>query len=229
MAIRRFAVALLSVFMAVTSLAANKDLEKDISMVSYEQGWLDSWGTLALKNNSSEEVTNVVFLITYLDMSGNELDYEEFTRRVIIAPGMTKKLDIPAYEHDRWYHYYKSEGAAGKANTSFKIKFQLKDYNVEEEVVRESIDDNPFSTYDYDRSSGNEGLYIIIIAIVGVLFVIGITVGLYVLVAVMAQKRNRSVVVWVLLSLLATPLLMIIILLAIGKNENYIENQYDRE
>ena len=229
MAIRRFAVALLSVFMAVTSLAANKDLEKDITMVSYEQGWLDSEGTLALKNNSSEEVTNVVFLITYLDMSGNELDYEEFTRRVIIAPGMTKKLDIPAYEHDRWYHYYKSEGAAGKANTSFKIKFQLKDYNVEEEVVRESIDDNPFSTYDYDRSSGNEGLYIIIIAIVGVLFVIGITVGLYVLVAVMAQKRNRSVVVWVLLSLLATPLLMIIILLAIGKNENYIENQYDRE
>lgn len=228
MAIRRFAVALLSVFMAVTSLAANKDLEKDITMVSYEQGWLDSEGTLALKNNSSEEVKNVVFLITYLDMSGNELDYEEFTRRVIIAPGMTKKLDIPAYEHDRWYHYYKSEGAAGKANTSFKIKFQLKDYNVEEEVVRESIDDNPFSTYDYDRSSGNEGFYMII-AIVGVLFVIGITVGLYVLVAVMAQKRNRSVVVWVLLSLLATPLLMIIILLAIGKNENYIENHYDRE
>ena len=229
MAIRRFAVALLSVFMAVTSLAANKDLEKDITMVSYEQGWLDSEGTLALKNNSSEEVTNVVFLITYLDMSGNELDYEEFTRRVSIAPGMTRKLDIPAYEHDRNYHYYKSENMPG-GSPSFKIKFKLKDYNVEDEVVEESIDDNPFSTYDYDRSSGNEGLYMImIIAIVGVLFVIGITVGLYVLVAVMAQKRNRSVVVWVLLSLLATPLLMIIILLAIGKNENYIENQYDRE
>ena len=229
MAIRRFAVALLSVFMAVTSLAANKDLEKDITMVSYEQGWLDREGTLALKNNSSEEVKNVVFLITYLDMSGNELDYEEFTRRVSIAPGMTRKLDIPAYEHDRNYHYYKSENMPG-GSPSFKIKFKLKDYNVEDEVVEESIDDNPFSTYDYDRSSGNEGLYMII-AIVGVcvLFVIGITVGLYVLVAVMAQKRNRSVVVWVLLSLLATPLLMIIILLAIGKNENYIENQYDRE
>lgn len=228
MATRRLTIALLSIFLSVVAFAANKDLEKDITMVSYEQGWLDSEGTLALKNNSNEEVKNVVFLITYLDMSGNELDYEEFTRRVSIAPGMTKKLDIPAYEHDRWYHYYKSEGAAGKANTSFKIKFQLKDYNVEEEVVRESNDDNPFSTYDYDRSSGNEGLYMIVF-IVGLLFVIGITVGLYVLVAVMAQKRNRSVVVWILLSLLATPLLMIIILLAIGKNENYIENHYDRE
>lgn len=158
-------------------------------------------------------------------MSGNELDYQEFTRRVSIASGMTKKLDIPAYEHSRNYHYYKTKDDYG--HPAFKIKFQLKDYNVEEEAV-ESIDDNTFSTYDYDRSSGNEGLFMIAF-IIGLLFVIGITVGLYVLVAVMAQKRNRSVVVWVLLSLLATPLLMIVILLAIGKNENYIENHYDRE
>ena len=196
-------------------------------MVSYEQGWLDSEGTLALKNNSSEEVKNVIFLTTYLDMYGNELDYEEFSRRVSIAPGMTKKVDIPAYEHDRNYHYFKSENMPG-GSPSFKIKFQLKDYNIEEEVAEESIDDNPLSTYGYDRSSENEGLYMII-AIVGLVFFIGITIGLYVLVAVMAQKRNRSVVVWVLLSLIATPLLMIIILLAIGKNENYIENHYGRE
>ena len=227
MVAKRLTIALLSIIISVAAFAANKDLEKDITMVSYEQGWLDSEGTLALKNNSSEEVKNIVFLITYLDIAGNELDYEEFTRRVSIVPGMTKKIDIPAYEHGRNYHYYKSENMPG-GSPSFKIKFQLKDYNVEEEVAEESIDDNPFSTYDYERSSGNDGLYVII-AIVGLLFFIGITIGLYVLVAVMAQKRNRSVVVWVLLSLLATPLLMIIILLVIGKNDNYIENHYDRE
>ena len=227
MATRRFTIALLSIFLSLSVLAANKDLKKDITMVSYEQGWLDSEGTLALKNNSSEEVKNVVFLITYLDMSGNELDYEEFTRRVSIAPGMTKKLDIPAYEHERSYHYYKSENRPS-GSPAFKVKFQLKDYNVEE--ATESIDDYPLSRYgyEYEPSNENEGLYVII-AIVGILFFIGITVGLYVLVAVMAQKRNRSVVVWILLSLLATPLLMIIILLVIGKNENYIENHYDRE
>ena len=76
-------------------------------------------------------------------MSGNELDYEEFIRRV-----------SPAYEHGRNYHYYKSENMPG-GSPSFKIKFQLKDYNVEEEVTEESIDDNPLSTYDYDRSNGN--------------------------------------------------------------------------
>ena len=76
MVTRRLTIALLSILLSVVALAANKDFEKDITMVSYEQGWLDSEGTLALKNNSSEEVKNVVFLITYLDMSGNELDYK---------------------------------------------------------------------------------------------------------------------------------------------------------
>lgn len=225
MVAKRFSIALLSIFLSVAVFAADKDLEKDIIMVSYEQGWMDSSGTLALKNNSSEEVKNVVFLITYLDMSGKELDYEEFSKRVSIASGMTRKLNIPAYEYSRHYHYYKSENMPG-GSPSFKIKFKLKDYNVEEKVT-ESTDEVPFDRLDYDRTTRNEGLYLII-GIVALLFFIGITVGLYVLVAIMAQKRNRSVVGWIFLSYIATPLLMIIILLAIGKNENYIENHYNR-
>lgn len=228
MATKRISTALLSIFISVVAFAADKNLEKDITMVSYEQGWLDECGTLALKNNSSEEVKNVVFLITYLDMSGKELDYEEFSKYVSIAPGMTRKIDIPAYEHSRNYHYYKSENMPS-GSPAFKIKFQLKDYNVEEEVT-ESTDESSFDRLNNSRSTGcaNGSLYIMI-GIVGLLFFIGINVGLYVLVAFMAQKRNRSVVAWILLSLIATPLLMIIILLAIGKNENYFENHYNRE
>ena len=205
MTTKRISIALLSIFVSVVAFAANKDLENDITMVSYEQSWLDSKATLALKNNSSEEVKNVLFLIIYLDMSDNELDYEEFTKRVSIAPGMTKKLDIPAYEHDRWYHYYKSEGARDKANTSFKIKFQLKDYNVKEEIVENGNQEGRYGSTN----------------IIALLF-ISITIGLYVLVAVMAQKRNRNVVVWVLLSLFVTPLLTIFTLLVIGDNKNNI-------
>ena len=51
---------------------------------------------------------------------------------------------------------------------------------------------------------------------------------MYILVAVMAQKRNRSVVIWVFLSLIATPLLMILILLVIGKNEDYVGQHYNK-
>lgn len=220
MATKRFSIALISLFLIMSAFAANKDVEKDITMVSYEQGWLDSRGTLALKNNTNEEIHNVVFQIIYLDMSGNPLDYEDFTKKITIAPGMTKKLDVPAYEHSRNYHYYKSENMPG-GSPSFKIKFQLNDYNVEEEENNiEEIDDyNLYNEYDYVVNK-SDGSYFII-AILTILFAIGVSVGLYILVAVMAQKRNRSVVLWVFLSLLATPLLMIIILLVIGKNEEY--------
>ena len=186
----------------VSAFAANKDLEKDVTMVSYEQSWKDLQGTLALRNNTEEEIKNVVFLITYLDMSGNEVDYEEFSKEVSIAPGMTKKIDITAYEHNRCYHYYKSEGVYD--NTSFKIKFQLKDYNVEPNEL---------------PGSGN-GLHSYWFMSIIVLFIaIGITVGIFVLVAVMAKKRNRNAALWILLSIIATPMLVIIILLCIGKAE----------
>ncbi len=212
----------LTLFVAHSALAVNSN---DISFVSYEQGWLDSKGTLALKNNTTEEIHNVKFLITYLDMSGNELDYEEYEHRVTIAPGMTKKLDIPAYEHSRNYHYYKSENMPG-GSPSFKIKFELKDYNMVQSGANEDDDYSVLDNYNYkDKDYGSEySATYMIIAIIAVLFFIGISVGLYVLVAIMAQKRHRSVVLWVLLSIIASPLLIIIILLVVGNDNKYIDN-----
>jgi hypothetical protein len=212
----------LTLFVALTVPAVNSN---DISFVSYEQGWLDSKGTLALKNNTTEEIYNVKFLITYLDMSGKELDYEEYERRITIAPGMTKKLDIPAYEHSRSYHYYKSENMPG-GSPSFKIKFELKDYNMVQSGANEDDDYSVLDDYNYkDKDYGSEySATYMIIAIIAVLFFIGISVGLYVLVAIMAQKRHRSVVLWVLLSIIASPLLIIIILLVVGNDNKYIDN-----
>lgn len=216
---RRLTTALLSLLLSIVAFAAQKNLDKDITMVTYEQGWMDMNGTLSLKNNTGVEVKNVVFLITYLDMSGNELDYEEFNKLVSIAPGKTKKIDIPAYEQERFYHYYKSPGDETKPKTAFKIKFQLKDYNVEGEA-EELNSSSLIRERNTNSLEGQDGFYLII-AISILLFFIGISIGLYVMVAVMAQKRNRNVVIWILLSLIATPLLMIIILLAIGENKDY--------
>lgn len=75
----------MSLLLSIVAFAAQKNLDKDITMVTYEQGWMDTNGALSLKNNTGVEVKNVVFLITYLDMSGNELDYEEFNKSVSIA------------------------------------------------------------------------------------------------------------------------------------------------
>ena len=63
---------------------------------------------------------------------------------------------------------------------------------------------------------------IIILVILAVLFLLALVVGLYVLVAVMAKHRHREIVPWVALSIIASPILVIIILLCIGDDERYI-------
>lgn len=203
---------LLCLFVMLSAFAVNAD---DVTMVSYEQGWTDMEGTLALKNNTNSEIRNITFLITYLDMNGNDLDYEEFYKKVSIAPGMTKKIDIPAYEHGRYYHYYKSENMPG-GSPAFKIIFELKDYNAQASLGDDesdlAADDDVFDNSSSDRFTG----YFIIILLVGLVMFIGISVGLYILVAVMAQHRHRNVVAWILISFVGTPVLSIIILLVIG-------------
>lgn len=231
MSTKRITFFIISLYIVISAFAATKDLANDISMVSYEQSWLDSKGTLALKNNTNEEIHDVVFQIVYLDMSGNPIDYEDFTKEISIAPGMTRKLDIPAYEHSRYYHYFKSENMPG-GSPAFKIKFQLKDYNVKNDPIEKANNINS----DNNQNNVKEQINIneiskinIIILFVAVLVMSGICVFMYILVAVMAQKRNRSVVIWVFLSLIATPLLMILILLVIGKNEDYVGQHYNKK
>ena len=52
---------LLFMLMLITSLsvsATSKDTLNAVTMVSYEQGWIDTKGTLALKNNTNEDIHN---------------------------------------------------------------------------------------------------------------------------------------------------------------------------
>lgn len=214
-----FLIFLLGVIVILQSFAAPADSTNAVTMVSYEQNWSDFSGTLALKNNTSEAIRNVTFLITYLDMSGRELDYEEFFKEVDIEPGKTRKIDIRAYEHEREYHYYKSENSP-TGSPAFKVKFELKEYNsatkssdAEYSPIIEEYDS------EADNSRGFGGTVQILILVVSVLLVLAAIVGLYVLVAVMAKKRNRNVALWVLLSIIASPLLIIIILLVIGEDD----------
>lgn len=202
---KRFVLSLIAAFSTMLFVLGQNQA---ITMVSYEQSWLDSKGTLALRNNTTEEVQNIEFQIEYLDMSNNSLDYEDFFFEVDIAPGMTKKIDIPAYEHRRNYHYYKTKDNYG--HPAFKIKYKLLGYNIEEETLAGSSD-------DWSELFDDDETVYILVAIALVIFVLGIWIGVYVLVAVMANRRNRSAALWLLLSFIATPLLVIIILLCVGK------------
>jgi hypothetical protein len=56
--------------------------------------------------------------------------------------------------------------------------------------------------------------------IIFLLLFVSIVIGLFAIVAMMAKQRHRNVGLWILLSILATPLPIIFILLAIGNDES---------
>lgn len=143
-------------------------------------------------------------------MSGRELDYDNFFEEVEIGPGKTKKIDIRAYEHSRSYHYYKSENSP-TGSPAFNVKFELLEYNSYK--TRYAYEDN------FVEVPGSESET----AIVAGILILSFIIGLYILAAVMAKKRNRNVALWVLLSVIASPLLIIIILLVIGEDDRIDE------
>lgn len=196
--------------------AASASASAAIDMVSYEQSWLDDKGTIVLKNNTTEDIHNITFILEYLDMQGNPMDYETFSYDIDIAPGMTKKLDIPAYEHSRYYHYYKTKDKFG--HPAFKLRYELKGYNSPDNKEKDNIVTSNYLNRDDNDDRANNGVISSFITIIALVIVLGIYAGLYVLVAVMAQRRNRNPVAWLLLSFIATPLLICIILLAVGNN-----------
>ena len=73
---------------------------------------------------------------------------------------------------------------------------------------KEPIDDTIFGVL-----AGGLGMILSVLCIAGIFAAI---VGLYVIVAGMAKKRNRDAALWVLLSFVFTPVLIMIVLLIAG-------------
>ena len=237
---RRFYTLLAGLMLVMTVLAAGKDLKRDVTMLSYRQAWSDRTGVLTLRNNTDVTIRYITFEMTYLDMSGKELEDKDMLRYINAKPGDTVQVEIPAYGYRR-YRYYQDKDDNG-TRPAFKVSFELDNYWVEDEaldeaavldddgeyddgaagVVRSATDDvlDDFDGEDGDGDDGFHGGVLLAVLIVALFVGLCITAGLYVLVAVMAQRRGRSVVAWLLVSLLATPVLVIIILLVIGGDKD---------
>lgn len=215
---------LLGLLIAVSSFALNKDSLRAVTMVSYEQGFMDSEGTLALKNNTSKAISNVTFRITYLDMKGREMDYEDYSFKVDIEPGLTKKVDVDAYEHDRYYSYYKSEAYPLGAHR-FKVKFELLGYNSPHAKVDNADYDeegeNIAANQDAQDDSVANGALSSVFFLLLMGLILAFYIGIYVLVASMARARHRNVAFWVIASFIGTPFIVMIILWFIGDDDGY--------
>lgn len=211
---------LLSLTFCIISLFAMAATENKkgnaVSMISYEQNLSDYEGTLALKNNTNEDIHNVTFRITYLNMDDTPVDYEDFTTDVNILPGMTKEINIPAYKKGKGYCYFESESIY--SSKKFKIKYETLNYNVDEENAGE--DKKEVTEIAQDIATSTLPFFLLpIIYLLIIICVFALTIGGYVLTAYMANKRNRSVILWLIISFFTTPIITIIILLCIGKSD----------
>lgn len=209
----------------IVQVAFASAADNEVSMVSYEQNWLDGQGTIALKNNTDKEVTSVSFMITYLDMNGNQLDYKEFKKSVNIKPGLTKKINIEAYEHSRNYSYYKSEAAFSNPK-KFDVKYKQLSVNFYNKVEngQTTRSKNNVITEGFEKgiseqeeTESEEGNYIYMFVL---MFVLTAYLGLFALIAAMANNRNRSAIGWVVFALFFNPIITIIILSIIGESSS---------
>lgn len=103
---------------------------KAVTLVSYTHTWSEDNAKISLKNNTEQTITKISARITYYDMSGNMLDYQDFTKSVQIDPGMSRSLQIPGFGADEHYAYYKSDTFYSQQR-KYKVQFQLKSYTVQ--------------------------------------------------------------------------------------------------
>lgn len=232
---------LLFIVWGLMSLSLMAQQKEAVTMVKFEQSWLDSEASISLRNNTQAVIETIRFQLVFYDMDGQQIDYKKYTLNKSIDPGMARIFKIPAFQPDRQYHYYRTKESLGFP--LFKVKYKLLHAGgASQEAVAKlrkpasekasaktsaiasgkAAGQPDADTDEYVQSDTDELGQILIDKLFAVPTFIVWTVTLFIvivpffIVRSMALARYRDPLPYILLCFLLTPFLVMLLLLLIG-------------